>query len=60
VATAVEAKPDKKDKRPSTSHFKIVPETRELRDRLRAEAHAFGQTLDTGRDRRSPCCDTVS
>ena len=26
------------DKRPSTAHFKVVPETRELRDRVRAEA----------------------
>src|SRR5262249_38594765 len=37
---------EKKDKRPSTAHLKVVPETRELRDRVRAEAARFGQTLD--------------
>src|SRR5437773_5185973 len=33
-------------KRPSTAHLKVVPETRELRDRVRAVAHEFGKTLD--------------
>ncbi|MCI0740657.1 MAG: polyprenyl synthetase family protein [Gemmataceae bacterium] len=46
MPTAVLPAADKKDKRPSTAHLKIVPETRELRDRLRAEAHTFAQTLD--------------
>jgi geranylgeranyl diphosphate synthase type II len=46
VATAVEPPVEKKDKRASTAHLKIVPETRELRDRIRAEAHRFGQTID--------------
>jgi geranylgeranyl pyrophosphate synthase len=46
VATAVETRPEQKDKRPSTAHLKVVPETRELRDRIRAEAAAFGKTLD--------------
>ena len=47
MATAVETQPaEKKDKRPSTSHLKIVPETRELRDRIRDEAARFGKTLD--------------
>ena len=46
LANAAEPKVEKKDKRPSTAHFKIVPETRELRDRVRAEAARFGQTLD--------------
>jgi geranylgeranyl pyrophosphate synthase len=41
--------PENKSKRPSTSHLKIVPETRDLRDRIRAEAHRFGQTIDRGR-----------
>lgn len=40
---------EKKDKRPSTSHLKAVPETREMRDRVRAEAARFGQTLDRAR-----------
>jgi geranylgeranyl pyrophosphate synthase len=46
VAIAVETKAEKKDKRPSTAHLKAVPETRELRDRVRAEAARFGQTFD--------------
>jgi geranylgeranyl pyrophosphate synthase len=46
VATAAEPQAPVKDKRPSTAQFKVVPETRELRDRVRAEAAAFGKTLD--------------
>jgi geranylgeranyl diphosphate synthase, type II len=46
VAIAVESRSEKKDKRPSTAHLKVVPETRDLRDRVRAEAVRFGQTLD--------------
>jgi geranylgeranyl diphosphate synthase, type II len=48
VATAAEApvSADKKDKRPNSAHLKVVPETRELRDRVRAEAARLGQTLD--------------
>jgi len=36
----------KKDKRPSTSHLKVVPESRELRDRIRTEAGILGKSLD--------------
>jgi geranylgeranyl pyrophosphate synthase len=46
VATAVEPQAEKKDKRPSTAHLKVVPETRELRDRVRTAAADFGKTLD--------------
>src|SRR6516164_5690952 len=46
VATAVEIKPDKKEKRPSTAHLKVVPETRAARDRVRKAAEDFGKTLD--------------
>jgi len=46
VATAVESRSEKKDRRPSTAHLKVVPETRDLRDRVRLEAARFGQTLD--------------
>jgi geranylgeranyl diphosphate synthase, type II len=46
VAIAAESRSEKKDKRPSTAHLKVVPETRDLRDRVRAEAVRFGQTLD--------------
>jgi geranylgeranyl pyrophosphate synthase len=46
VVTAVEAKAEKKEKRPSTAAFKVVPETRELRDRIRAAAADHGKTID--------------
>jgi geranylgeranyl pyrophosphate synthase len=49
VATAAEPQAPPKEKRPSTAHLKIVPETRELRDRVRAEAAAFGKTIDRTR-----------
>jgi len=41
-----EPKTEKKDRRPSTAHLKVVPETRELRDRVRTRAAEFGKTLD--------------
>jgi geranylgeranyl diphosphate synthase, type II len=46
VATVTSPKPETKDKRPNSSAFKVVPETRELRDRVRAAAAEFGKTLD--------------
>jgi geranylgeranyl diphosphate synthase, type II len=49
VATAVEPKPEKKEKRPSTAHLKLVPQTRAERDHVRAEAARVGQTLDRSR-----------
>ncbi len=54
MATAAEPKAEKKDKRPSTAHLKVVPETRELRDRVRAEAARLGQTLDRARPLTKP------
>ena len=45
MSTAIEAGPAKKTK-PSTAHLKVVPETRELRDRVRAAAADFGKSLD--------------
>jgi geranylgeranyl pyrophosphate synthase len=44
VVTAAPA--EKKEKRPTTAHLKVVPETRELRDRVRAESVKVGQALD--------------
>ena len=32
--------------KPGTAHLKVVPETRELRDRVRAAAADFGRSLD--------------
>jgi geranylgeranyl pyrophosphate synthase len=46
VVTAAEPQAEKKEKRPSTAHLKLVPETRELRDRVRAAAAVFGRGLD--------------
>jgi geranylgeranyl diphosphate synthase type II len=54
VATTAEPRAEKKDKRPSTAHLKVVPETRELRDRVRAEAARFGKTLDRSRPLTKP------
>jgi geranylgeranyl pyrophosphate synthase len=41
-----ELTPPKKDKRPSTSHLKMVPEAREVRDRIRTEAGILGKSID--------------
>jgi geranylgeranyl diphosphate synthase type II len=49
VAIAAEVPAKTTSKRPSTSHLKIVPETRELRDRIRDEACRFGKTIDRSR-----------
>jgi geranylgeranyl pyrophosphate synthase len=54
VAPVAEPRTEKKDKRPSTAHLKVVPETRELRDRVRAEATRFAQTLDRTRPMTKP------
>jgi geranylgeranyl pyrophosphate synthase len=47
VAIAAEPLAEKKNSRPNNSSaFKVVPETRELRDRVRAEAAKFAAPLD--------------
>jgi geranylgeranyl diphosphate synthase type II len=46
VATAAPTKAEPADKRPNTAGLKIVPETRELRDRFRAEAARFFAAID--------------
>jgi len=46
VSILADAKPETKAKRPSSSAFKMVPETRELRDRVRAAAADLGRSLD--------------
>jgi geranylgeranyl pyrophosphate synthase len=48
VATA-ELPAEPKSRKPSTSHLKVVPETRELRDRIRAAAAEFGRSFDRSR-----------
>lgn len=41
-------------KRPSTAHLKVVPETRELRDRVRAAAADFTRTIDRAKALTKP------
>ena len=41
-------------KRVNSAHFKVVPETRELRDKVRAAAAEFGRTLDRSRPLTRP------
>lgn len=40
------APPEPKSKKNNTAHLKAIPETRELRDRIREAAHEFVKTLD--------------
>ncbi len=49
MTAAVQTPTEKKDKRPSTAHLKVVPETRELRDRVRALAADVARPLDRSR-----------
>ncbi len=60
MATAAEAQVETKSKRPSTAHLKVVPETRELRDRVRAEAARFAQTIDRSRPLTKPDLQKMS
>lgn len=54
MATATAAKPEATSKRPSTAHLKLVPETRELRDRIRAAARELGTALDRSKPLTRP------
>jgi geranylgeranyl pyrophosphate synthase len=49
-----EAAPRTGSKRPSTAHLKIVPETRELRDQVRAAAHQFSLSMDRSKPLTRP------
>ncbi len=46
IAAAPPIKPAEKPKKPSTAHLKVVPETKELRERVRAEAVRFIAGVD--------------
>jgi geranylgeranyl diphosphate synthase type II len=46
VPDGAESQAEKKDKRANSAHFKTVPESRELRDRIRVEAARFARALD--------------
>jgi geranylgeranyl diphosphate synthase type II len=43
-----------KSKRPSTAHLKIVPETRELRDKVRLAAHQCSSSMDRSKPLTRP------
>lgn len=58
MATAVETAPEKK--KINSSHLKAVPETRELRDRIRAEAFEFGKTIDRSKTLTKPVLQKMS
>ncbi len=46
--------PNPKPRKPSTAHLKLVPEARELRDRVRVEAAAFARDLDKSKPLTRP------
>ena len=46
MAIAAEPPVEKKPTRVNSTHLKVVPEQRELRDRIRAEAARFAAPLD--------------
>jgi geranylgeranyl pyrophosphate synthase len=54
VTSATNTPPQKKSKKPNTAHFKVVPEAREMRDRVRAEAARLGQTFDRSKPLSRP------
>lgn len=49
MTSTLEPPVEAQSKKPSTAHLKVVPETRELRDRLRAAAAAFAKRFDRSR-----------
>ena len=54
MASAAETHAEKKEKRPNSAHLKVVPGTRELRDRVRVEAARFTQTIDRAKPLTKP------
>ncbi len=54
VATPPSPPANAKPRKPSTAHLKFVPEAREQRDRVRAEAAAFARDLDKSKPLTKP------
>ncbi len=54
MATAVESAPAKIEKKTASAAFKVVPETRELRDLIRAESGQFVKTIDRSKNLTKP------
>ncbi len=59
MSAAVETAAPKKAK-PSTAHLKVVPETRELRDKVRAEVARFGKTFDRTKPLTKPTLQAMA
>src|SRR5262245_20150755 len=59
MTAVVEAGVPKKTK-PSTAHLKVVPETRELRDKVRAEVARFGRTIDRTKPLTKPVLQAMA
>jgi geranylgeranyl diphosphate synthase type II len=60
VATAALPQAESKAKKPSTAHLKIVPDTRELRDRVRTAAAELGKTLDRSKPLTRPTLQAMA
>jgi len=54
VVSAAATRAETKEKRLNSAHFKVVPETRELRDRIRTVARRFAEPLDRSRPLTRP------
>ena len=54
MTTAAAPATENTSKKPSTAHLKVVPETRELRDRIRAAAGEFARGLDRAKPLTKP------
>lgn len=54
MTTLAELPADKKSGKPSTAHLKVVPETRELRDRVRGAAVDFARGIDRSKPLTKP------
>lgn len=59
MTTSTDTKPQKK-KRENTAPFKVVPETRAMRDQVRAEAARIGQGLDKSKPLTKPVLRELS
>ncbi len=54
MALAAETQADKKEKRPNSTHLKVVPETRALRDLVRAESARVAAPIDRAKGMTRP------
>lgn len=59
VSPAAPAPTAEKEKRPNSSAFKVVPQAREQRDRIRAAAEAFARSLDRDKPFNRPALQAM-